>query len=275
MIHAATKNFEMVRFFHTNTSWYHGGRCPKRLIAITRELSKGVDALSFSEPVSCVYNPLDYAWKSHKSFLEKYGKGQGRVLLIGMNPGPWGMAQTGVPFGEVNAVRDFLGIEERVSQPIHVHPKRPILGFDCPRSEVSGRRVWEWAKERYGSAESFFGNFFVLNYCPLCFVEEGGKNHTPDKLSIEERDAVFEVCDVALRNFVNALEPSKIVGIGGFAKKRAMITLKRDDIETILHPSPASPIANRGWAPQIEKQFEAMGLELPIKITDPQCCESV
>jgi single-strand selective monofunctional uracil DNA glycosylase len=241
------------------------GIMAKRLIAITKELSKGVDALSFSEPVAYVYNPLVYAWKSHKAYLDKYGSVKGRVLLIGMNPGPWGMAQTGVPFGEISGVRDFLGIEENVEQPKHVHPKRPIQGFDCPRSEVSGRRVWEWARERYGDPESFFDEFFIINYCPLCFMEEGGKNRTPDKLKAEERDAVFEVCDVALRKFVNVLEPSKIVGIGGFAKKRAMRTLDREDIETILHPSPASPIANRGWAPQIEKQFEAMGVELQIR----------
>jgi len=234
-----------------------------KLINITKQLSKDVNALSFSEPVAYVYNPLEYAWKSHRSYVEKYGSGKGRVLLIGMNPGPWGMAQTGVPFGEVNHVRDFLGIEEKVKQPERVHPKRPIQGFDCPRSEVSGRRVWDWAKERYGIPESFFNEFFVINYCPLCFMEEGGKNRTPDKLKPEERDAVFEVCDVALRKFVKVLEPSKIVGIGGFAKKRAMKSLDRDDIETILHPSPASPIANRGWAPQIEKQFETMGVLLP------------
>jgi single-strand selective monofunctional uracil DNA glycosylase len=251
------------------------GIMSKRLITITRELSKSASALSFSEPVAFVYNPLDYAWESHKSYLEKYGTGKGRVLLIGMNPGPWGMAQTGVPFGEVENVRDFLGIEEKVEQPKHVHPKRPIRGFDCPRSEVSGRRVWEWAREKYGTAESFFSDFFVLNYCPLCFMEEGGKNRTPDKLKLEERDAVFEVCDVALRKFVDALEPSKIVGIGGFAKKRAMKTLNRDDIETILHPSPASPMANRGWAPQIEKQFETMGVCLSKKRARNLCHEPV
>lgn len=234
----------------------------KRLITITRELSKGVNALTMNEPVVCVYNPLEYAWKSHCAYLRKFGEGKGRVLLIGMNPGPWGMAQTGVPFGEVNHVRDFLGIEEHVKQPKHIHPKRPVQGFDCTRSEVSGRRVWEWAKERFGTPESFFSTFFVLNYCPLCFMEEGGKNRTPDKLKPAERDAVFKVCDVALRKFVKVLAPSKIVGIGGFAKKRAMKTLGRDDVETILHPSPASPMANRGWAAQIEKQFEAMGVKL-------------
>jgi single-strand selective monofunctional uracil DNA glycosylase len=234
-----------------------------KLILITRTLSKDVDALLFSDPVAYVYNPLSYAWKSHKKYLELFGKGKGRVLLIGMNPGPWGMAQTGVPFGEVNAVRDFLGIEETIQKPNPEHPKRPVLGFACPRSEVSGRRIWEWAKERFDTPENFFSEFFVLNYCPLCFMEEGGKNRTPEKLKPEERDAVFDVCDVALRKFVDVLDPSKIVGIGGFAKKRASQSLNRDDIETILHPSPASPIANRGWAPQIEKQFEAMGVLIP------------
>ena len=233
------------------------------LVDITKQLAHDANDLSFSEPVAYVYNPLVYAWKSHRLYLEKFGEGKGRVLLIGMNPGPWGMAQTGVPFGEVNGVRDFLGIEEKVEQPPIVHPKRPVQGFDCLRSEVSGRRVWEWAKERFGCAEDFFKEFFVLNYCPLCFMEVGGKNRTPDKLRSEERDEVFKVCDVALRKFVDVLEPSKIVGIGGFAKIRTMRSLKRDDIETILHPSPASPIANRGWAPQIEKQFEAMGVLLP------------
>ena len=232
----------------------------KKLVNIAKKLATNADALNFEEPVAYVYNPLVYAWDSHKLYLEKFGDGKGRVLLIGMNPGPWGMAQTGIPFGEVNAVRDFLGICEPVQKPEFEHPKRPVQGFECTRSEVSGRRVWEWAKDSFVTAENFFNEFFVLNYCPLCFMEEGGKNRTPDKLKPDERDAVFEVCDVALRQFVDVLEPSKIVGIGGFAKKRAMKTLSRDDIETILHPSPASPMANRGWAPQIEIQFEAMGV---------------
>ncbi len=235
----------------------------KKIIDITKVLKIGVDRLRFNMPVACVYNPLDYAWKSHEAYLRKFGDGEGRVLLIGMNPGPWGMAQTGIPFGEIAGVRDFLGIEEAVQKPSSEHPKRPVLGFECPRSEVSGRRVWEWAKERYGTAESFFNEYFLLNYCPLCFMEESGKNRTPDKLPIEEREHVFDVCDSALQSFVDVLKPSKIIGIGGFAKKQAMKSLNRSDIETILHPSPASPIANRGWAPQIEAQLAQIGIKLP------------
>ena len=233
------------------------------MIDITKVLKRDAGRLQFDLPVTCVYNPLVYAWKSHESFLQKFGEGEGRVLLIGMNPGPWGMAQTGIPFGEVAGVRDFLGIEEAVQKPVIEHPKRPILGFECLRSEVSGRRVWEWARERYGTSENFFKSYFLLNYCPLCFMEESGKNRTPDKLLREERDKVFQVCDTALQSFVDVLKPSKIIGIGGFAKKQAMKSLSRTDVETILHPSPASPIANRGWAPQIEVQLANIGIKLP------------
>lgn len=238
-----------------------------QIVDIAKRLSEKVAALSFSDPVACVYNPLDYAWESHCAYLRLFGNGSDRVLLLGMNPGPWGMVQTGVPFGEVNAVRDFLGICETVNKPDPEHPKRPILGFDCPRSEVSGRRLWGWASERFGSAEIFSRNFFVWNYCPLCFMEESGRNRTPDKLSVAERDALFAVCDEALRQLVVTLKPSHIVGIGGFAKKRAMQALDRNDIGTILHPSPASPAANRGWAPQIEKQLKAMGITTSVAST--------
>lgn len=236
------------------------------VVEITRQLSDELGSISFGDPVAYVYNPVDYAWNSHKSYLEKYGSVKGRTLLLGMNPGPWGMAQTGVPFGEVNAVRDFLDIEEHVGRPNPEHPKRLVQGFGCPRSEVSGRRLWEWAKERFGTPEIFFEAFFVINYCPLCFLEVGGKNRTPDKLKPQERDAVFSTCDEALRKFVDVLEPTKIIGIGGFAKQRATKALDRGDIESILHPSPANPMANRGWAPQIEKQLEVMGIDLPLLI---------
>ena len=242
-----------------NTGW----EMFKELVHITKRQSMEANRLSFEKPVEFVYNPLEYAWDVHSSYLKKYGDGEGRILLIGMNPGPWGMAQTGIPFGEISGVRDFLDLTGMVGKPKQEHPKRPILGFDCPRSEVSGRRVWEWARERYRTPEKFFKKYFLLNYCPLCFMEESGKNRTPDKLPIEEREKVYEVCDKALQSFVDVLKPSKIIGIGGFAKKRAMKSLNRSDVDTILHPSPASPIANRGWKPQIEVQLTKMGIKLP------------
>jgi single-strand selective monofunctional uracil DNA glycosylase len=234
------------------------------LVRISRALSKRVAALRFSDPVRFVYNPLDYARAPHERYLERYGEGQKEVLLLGMNPGPFGMAQTGVPFGDVAMVRDWLGIVGPVRVPQQEHPKRRVLGFACPRSEVSGTRLWGWARARFGTPERFFSRFFVANYCPLAFVEASGRNRTPDKLPAAELEPLFAACDEALRGVVGALRPRIVVGVGGFAERRAQAALAGRDIAvgTILHPSPASPRANRGWAEAIEPQLAALGIRL-------------
>jgi single-strand selective monofunctional uracil DNA glycosylase len=233
-------------------------------IPITRALTRAVNKLEFAEPVTHVYNPLQYAKKSQEVYLERFAKRGVEALFLGMNPGPFGMAQTGVPFGEVQLVREWIGIEEKVGKPKGEHPKRPITGFDCTRSEVSGRRLWGWASERFESAEAFFERFFVWNYCPLVFLEETGRNRTPDKLPVAEREPLFDACNIALRRMVEYCQPQRVIGVGKFAETRARDVLGDMDVEfgTILHPSPASPMANRGWAPQAEKQLEAMGIEI-------------
>lgn len=242
----------------------------EQLLRISRWLSGRVDKLSFAQPVTHIYNPLAYARAPHEDYFRRYAEGTGRVLLLGMNPGPWGMVQTGVPFGEVAMARDWLKIEGRVRAPKIVHEKRPVDGFACKRSEVSGKRLWSWAEERFGTPQAFFERFFVVNYCPLTFMEESARNRTPDKLPATERDDLYEVCDEALRRMVGVLKPSRIVGIGRFAELRAKDALgaaKSAEIFTIpvgrmLHPSPASPIANRGWAPQAEKNLLEQGVRL-------------
>ena len=230
---------------------------------ISRTLARAVDGLRFGPPVAHVYNPLNYAGPAHGQYLEKYCRQGTKVLLVGMNPGPWGMAQTGVPFGEISLVRDWLGIADGVSRPKAQHPKRPIQGFECRRSEVSGRRLWGWAKSRFGTPEAFFAKFFVWNYCPLAFLEESGRNLTPDKLPIKERRPLFEVCDRALEDMVAFIQPSHVLGVGKFgeARARAVVGAKLA-VGSILHPSPANPAANRGWAEQIEKQLRSFGISL-------------
>lgn len=235
--------------------------------SISRWLTREVDSLQFSNPVTCVYNPLIYARKSHEAYLERHAKQGIDALFLGMNPGPWGMAQTGVPFGEVSLVRDFLGINETVNQPPIVHPKRPIEGFACTRSEVSGRRLWGWVQDRFKKASAFNKRFFIANYCPLVFMEESGRNHTPDKLPPHEREPLFRACDEALRRLVEWCQPKCIIGVGKFAESRALAALGKTEraVGTILHPSPASPAANRGWQKQVEKQLKDQGVYIPTQ----------
>jgi single-strand selective monofunctional uracil DNA glycosylase len=236
------------------------------LIDAARQLRTAVDGLRFGAPVAHVYDPLDYAWAPHEEYLRRFGRGPaGRVVLVGMNPGPFGMTQTGVPFGEVAAVRDWMRIEEPVEPPAVQHPRRPILGFAHPRSEVSGARLWGWARDRFGTPEVFFSRLFVLNYCPLVFLEESGRNVTPDRLPRQEQAALFEACDRALRRSIAALDPRLVVGIGSFAEARARAALVEEGVPIgrVLHPSPASPIANRGWAAAAEAELTALGVDLP------------
>jgi single-strand selective monofunctional uracil DNA glycosylase len=174
------------------------------------------------------------------------------------------MAQTGVPFGEIQLVRDWLRVDAEIGRPRSEHPQRPVLGFECRRREVSGRRLWGWARDRFGTPKAFFERFFVANYCPLAFLEASGRNRTPDRLAASERAPLLELCDEALRQTIRSLAPELVVGLGRFATDSALRALATLDVRvgTVLHPSPASPAANRGWAEQAEAQLRELGIEI-------------
>ncbi len=234
--------------------------------AILDRLERRLRRLRFAPPVTHVYNPLVYARAAFTQYLDMYGRGSRRCVLLGMNPGPWGMAQTGVPFGEVGHVRDWLGIDAEIRRPRNEHPKRPVQGLDCPRSEVSGARLWGWARHQFGTPARFFREFIVLNYCPLVFMEESGRNLTPDKLPAAERDPLHAACDEALAALLSHYRPQLVIGVGAYAEKcltRVTGTLdgriEPPRIGRILHPSPASPAANRDWAGQVTEQLRGLG----------------
>ena len=235
------------------------------LVEVALGLNVRLAPLRFGWPVTHVYNPLTYAWGPHKDYLTRFGAAPKEVLFLGMNPGPWGMAQTGVPFGEVALVRDWLEVKGKIGRPDPEHPKRPIQGFDCTRSEVSGARLWGWIRKRFRTPERFFSRFFIANYCPLVFMEESGRNRTPDKLSARERDSLLAACDEALARICEILRLRWAIGVGTFAEKRLRIALAGRDIRIgrILHPSPASPEANRGWAEQAERALRDLGIRIP------------
>lgn len=239
-------------------------RPDQALLHAAETLADEVDSLSFAPPVTHVYNPLRYAAPAYREYVQRYGATPKRVVFLGMNPGPWGMAQTGIPFGEVSAVRDWLGISAEIERPALEHPRRRVEGFACRRSEVSGARLWGALAERHGEAARFFSERFVANYCPLLFLEESGRNRTPDKLAADERRALYAACDEHLRAVVAALDPEWVVGIGGFAAGRAGEALASSGVNVaqVLHPSPASPAANRGWAEQADAQLARYGLTL-------------
>lgn len=221
--------------------------------------------------VAYLLNPLEYAWKVHQAFLRRFAPsapGQIEAVLVGMNPGPWGMAQTGVPFGSPDLVREFLGLAGiPVKEPAHVHPKRRITGLESTRGEVSGRRLWGGARDCFGEPEAFFARFFVLNYCPLVFQKESGANLTPDKLPKDYMAPCAEACNRHLEAALRALGPKTAIGVGKWAEKQLSKVVSAAGLElevaTILHPSPASPVANRGWLEQARAQLAEIGHPWP------------
>jgi len=254
----------------------------KELIGAAQALSASVDRLKFAPPVTHVYNPLDYAWRAHERYLQRYGNRRKRVIFLGMNPGPFGMAQTGIPFGQIAAVRDWLGITAKIERPREENPKRPVLGFDCHRSEISGERLWGLFAARFGTAPKFFREHIVINYCPLAYMEESGRNRTPDKLPRREREQLFAICDEHLREVIGVLEPRWIIGVGDFAAKRArdavngscpprtrdaaaVASLRHGNkagpaVGQILHPSPACPASNNNWGSKVTAQLQQLGV---------------
>ena len=235
-----------------------------QLESIADDLIEGLRPLKFGSPVSHVYNPLEYAREPHRQYHAKYASMPKEVIFLGMNPGPWGMAQTGIPFGEINAVRDWMKINAPIGSPSKTHPKRPVLGFQCTKREVSGQRLWGWAQKTFQTPDRFFSRFFVANYCPLIFIEDSGRNRTPDHIRAAERNPLEKVCDQALHRTIKHFKPKYVIGIGKFAEKRARIALSdiKVKIGSITHPSPANPRANRGWEAIITRQLTDLGIHI-------------
>jgi single-strand selective monofunctional uracil DNA glycosylase len=233
-----------------------------QLLAAARRLCREVAPLRFGAPVTHVYNPLEYAARGYSAYVRAFASTPKRVVFVGMNPGPFGMAQVGVPFGDVALVRGFLGIQAPIGRPAREHPKRPVHGFACPRGEVSGQRVWGTIARRFGTPERFFARHFIANYCPLAFMEASGRNRTPDQLPARERAPLFAACDRHLARVVTLLQPEWVIGIGGFAEARAREALAGTGVKLgcVLHPSPASPAANRDWEAAVVRQLAALGL---------------
>ena len=199
--------------------------------------------------IDVCYNPLDYAWDAHVAFLRRMGGSGARTVILGMNPGPHGMGQMGIPFAATSVVRDLLGITGiPVNQPETPDPRRPVVGLEYPREEVSGTRLWGLLAEHYGDAGAIASRVFLVNHCPLMlFSGPRATNITPDKVTGSTAQALLKRCDQHLREVVSVLNAERVIGVGKFAESRARSALADEVVEVVgcWHPSPASPLANR------------------------------
>ncbi|XP_038235350.1 single-strand selective monofunctional uracil DNA glycosylase isoform X2 [Dermochelys coriacea] len=206
--------------------------------------------LSFLDPVCYIYNPLEYAWEPHEDYVRRYCRSPKEV-----------------PFGEVRHVREWLQIRGQVSKPAQEHPKRPVLGLECPQTEVSGARFWGLFRSLCPEPEAFFRRCFVHNHCPLLFMSQSGKNLTPADLPAAQRERLLQVCDDGLAQAVRMLSVAMVIGVGRFAEQRARKALASAGlqvrVEGLMHPSPRNPLANRGWEAIAKTRLEELRV-LPL-----------
>ncbi|XP_066583547.1 single-strand selective monofunctional uracil DNA glycosylase [Prorops nasuta] len=235
----------------------------EHILIIEFNLSEQLKKISFENPVFYVYNPLEYASEVHAKYVNKYCTTSKKILFLGMNPGPWGMSQTGVPFGEISMVRDWLKLSGVIQKPTNEHPERQITGFDCKRSEISGKRFWSLMQELYGIPENLFRFAYVHNYCPIALMDKSGRNITPPELKgNKQQKALYDFCDKALVDIIRLLNIEVIVGIGRFAEKRAEIVAKSNNLEIktlyIPHPSPRA-VGNQNWSDKAKYMLQEYG----------------
>jgi single-strand selective monofunctional uracil DNA glycosylase len=240
------------------------------ILARIRSLSEALAAVPVPAGVAHVQDPLKYAWAGHEAYWRLAGGHPREVVWLGMNPGPFGMAQTGVPFGAIPVVRDWMGLRFEVDHPESGHPARPVEGLGCRRAEVSGMRLWGAIARNHPDPETFFARHMVLNYCPLLYLEAGGRNLTPDRLGRVDRERMEDLCDAALGDMLTLLEPDWVLGVGKYARQRLGHVRDRTgarwQVAECLHPSPASPAANRDWEGQVREQWRVQGLPGPCPV---------
>ena len=195
--------------------------------------------------IDWIYNPLEYAWAPHEEWIQRFAGNGAKTLLVGMNPGH-GMGNTGVPFGCPEQVRGFLGITDlEVRHPSPAHPKRVVDGLECPKPEVSGRRIWSFLSEHYGTPEAVSQDIYIVNHCPLWMFNDAGQNITPDKLTGSAAERLREICDRHLRTVVTEMGITRVIGVGRYAQRQAAAIFSEIEVDWVPHPSPASPFANR------------------------------
>ncbi|KAI8124664.1 hypothetical protein FF38_10666 [Lucilia cuprina] len=219
--------------------------------------------------ISYIYNPVEYAADLHQAYLKKYLKGGKKVLFIGLNPGPNGMGQTGIPFGNITTVRDKMGLNGTVNQPPNIHPKRPVNGLATTIEEPSGKRLWTKFQELSdGSLDIFFEQCFVYNFCPLLFYNSKGDYISPQKLKAPYNRQISNACLHTIEQILELIQPEVIVAIGRYAydNLKAVKYCIEKRLLYLRHPSPRA--CTKNWSKIADEFFKNENLLKYFRITE-------
>ncbi len=213
------------------------------ILELSESLSSELEKVDW-EFAGIVCNPLVYAWENYAEYVRMSVSNSSIILFLGMNPGPYGMMQTGVPFGDINAVKNYLKISGTVLEPECNPPHKRVEGMKISRGEISGQKFWKMAST-YGSPEEFFAVASVFSFCPLAFID-GRRNITPDELPVSDRKTIDRICGSSLSALLDILSPSRCIALGHYAEKR-LLSSGVDAPVYFPHPSPRNPKSMEFW----------------------------
>jgi single-strand selective monofunctional uracil DNA glycosylase len=217
-----------------------------------------------------VLDPGRYGERWHHRFRRCYPVGPRPLLVFGLNPGPYGMAQTGVPFTDLKRLefhlprlwRELLAAREPVALPGLAPPSlRPFLTRTFESSSV---RVYKFLERAFGSAEQAFRRVAFVNPCPLLFIDRAtGENRTPADLPraaprlMREFDALRRT---TVLEAVSELEARGAVLLGKDVARAAAPALRAalpaDSVLEWEHPARAVP---ETWARGLHESLAARG----------------
>lgn len=131
--------------------------------------------------------------------------------------------------------------------------------------QVSGARFWELFRRLCPTPESFFNNCAIHNLCPLAFMTETGKNVAPSDMPVKILRQLDSLCDTTFLEVVSLFKVEHVITVGKYAytcaqKAMTAANVTHVALHCMMHPSPANPSANKGWADIAEGQLREFGV---------------
>ena len=205
-----------------------------------------------------VWNPQLYGLPLYRRFAtEHLPTSRGAIVALGLNPGKYGMSQTGIPFTDVTrAARVGIAIEPPGLAPASL---RPFL--KSYRVERSSASVYNLLDALWGGPAEGWRRLWAVAPCGLLFLEPDGTNVTPADARLARRDDVRELRLRVIRESVEAARPRGVLLLGQDVARVAADAL--GDVETLVvdHPVARGP-GRRGpawWAGVVAQAVRARG----------------
>jgi hypothetical protein len=181
--------------------------------ALARDADEVVAAMKLRKGQSTM-NVHAHALPAYEAFLERYyADAHPPVAAIAMNPGKFGAVQTGIPFTDWPRGLELLpDLDKLVDRSV---------GLPNPNREQSGRRVYGWGLQRFGSYQELFRHVLFMLTCPVAVLEGQGTrvNNVPlDQLPRREAQRCLDLIVRRVPALLKAAQPKGMLLLGAYAE---------------------------------------------------------